>query len=340
MLQNADDAGATEIEYVLDTNSYLDGPLLYDGLKESQGPALLARNNSIFRDVDFASLSSVGDSRKRHEASSTGKFGQGFNAVYHWTDGPWVYSRNWLLLLDPHERWSLETGQPGGPTWDVVKEQACVEIQNHLKTFRAFQLDVSQEIDETVIRIPLRTKAQALTSKIVEREITTNEIKEALDQFGQEVREGGLLFLKHIQKVTVRINDDVVWDAKILQDNPMNLKLVIFDQSCAINSQMLMLNRARQELPADFNKIFAPGAGPIAAGQYLSKIFNIEVEFTKKETRTVYRYVVHHTMSTSSGDKDLDQWARERKLFAWIAVAAPIKVSYNSVQLQSLSKYI
>ena len=216
---------------MLDTNSYLDGPLLYDELMEYHGPALLARNNSVFSDADFASLSSVGDSRKRHEASSTGKFGQGFNAVYHWTDGPWVYSRNWLLLLDPHERWSVESGQPGGPTWDVVKEQGCEEIQNHLKTFRAFHLDLSRDINETIIRIPLRTKAQARTSKIVEREITIKEIKDALDHFGQEVREGGLLFLKHIQKVTVRIDENVAWEAKILQDCPRNLKSVIVDQS-------------------------------------------------------------------------------------------------------------
>ncbi len=231
LLQNADDAGATAVEYVLDTNSYLEGPLLYDGLKEYHGPALLAWNDKVFTDADFASLSSVGDSRKRHEASSTGKFGQGFNSVYHWTDGPWVYSRNWLLLLDPHERWSVESGQPGGPTWDVVKERDCKEIQNHLNTFRAFDLDVSREIDGTIIRIPLRTKAQALTSKIVEREITVEEIKDALDQFGREVREGGLLFLKHVEKVTVRNNADVVWEAKILQDSPRSLKLVILNQS-------------------------------------------------------------------------------------------------------------
>ena len=231
LLQNADDAGATVIEYVLDTNSYLDGPLLYHGLKEYHGPALLARNNSVFTDADFASLSSVGDSRKRHEASSTGKFGQGFNAVYHWTDGPWVYSRNWLLLLDPHERWSVESGQPGGPTWDVVEERGSEEIQNHLKTFQALNLDVSREIDETIIRIPLRTKAQALTSKIVEREITVEEIKGALHQFAQEVREGGLLFLKHIQTVSVRINNDVIWEAKVLHDSPGSLKSVTTDQS-------------------------------------------------------------------------------------------------------------
>ena len=81
LLQNADDAGATEIEYVLDTNGYADVPLLFDELAGYQGPALLARNNSVFRDEDFDSLSSLGDSVKRQDPTSTGKFGQGFNAV-------------------------------------------------------------------------------------------------------------------------------------------------------------------------------------------------------------------------------------------------------------------
>jgi len=81
LLQNADDARATEIEYVLDTNTYSDSPLMYDELREYHGPALLARNNSIFTDQDFNSLSSVGDSGKRYDPAATGKFGLGFNSV-------------------------------------------------------------------------------------------------------------------------------------------------------------------------------------------------------------------------------------------------------------------
>ncbi len=83
-MQNADDARATEIEYVLDTKTYNDSPLMYDELREYHGPALLARNNSVFRDQDFSSLSSVGDSGKRYDPATTGKFGLGFNSVgYH-----------------------------------------------------------------------------------------------------------------------------------------------------------------------------------------------------------------------------------------------------------------
>ena len=55
--------------------------MLYDGLKQFQGPALLARNNKTFADKDFDSLSSIGDSKKRYDAAATGKFGQGFNSV-------------------------------------------------------------------------------------------------------------------------------------------------------------------------------------------------------------------------------------------------------------------
>lgn len=95
LLQNADDAGASEIEYVLDTKTYNNTPLLYEGLKEFHGPALLARNNSVFTDEDFSSLSSVGDSRKRNDATTTGKFGLGFNSVSHESQfGPFTQTRN------------------------------------------------------------------------------------------------------------------------------------------------------------------------------------------------------------------------------------------------------
>ena len=106
LLQNADDAGATEIEYVLDTKTYGRKPLLAHGLEEFQGPALLARNNSVFRDEDFNGLSTVGDSVKAKDPTTTGKFGQGFNAV-----SPSLY----ILLI-------LAKGEILSPVLDVPLE--------------------------------------------------------------------------------------------------------------------------------------------------------------------------------------------------------------------------
>ncbi|KAL8669925.1 MAG: hypothetical protein Q9168_005505 [Polycauliona sp. 1 TL-2023] len=208
LLQNADDAQASEIEYVLDTSSYEDSPLIDPRLQAYHGPALLVKNNQVFTDPDCESLASIGDSRKRDDPASTGKYGQGFNSCFHWTDGPWILSRHWLLLLDPHREWSTDCG---GPTYDILQDS--LEIQNHLKTFRRAGINTSQAVNATVIRIPLRTKSQAEKSKIVNRQATVQEITKALHDLGQEIREGGMLFLRYVRKVTVKIDGNVLWEA-------------------------------------------------------------------------------------------------------------------------------
>jgi hypothetical protein len=67
--------------FVLDTASYPENPVLVDGLSEFQGPALLAYNDAIFTEKDFASLTSLGDSKKLQDKAATGKFGLGFSSV-------------------------------------------------------------------------------------------------------------------------------------------------------------------------------------------------------------------------------------------------------------------
>ena len=137
--------------------------------------------------------------------------------MYHWTDGPSIYSRNWLLILDPHEWWSRESQNPGGPRWDVVKYQGSIEIQNHLVTFNEFGLDRHSPLNQTIIRIPLRSSAQAAASKISQLEVELSDIRQALEEFSQEIEEGGLLFLKHIRKVIIRVGSDVVLNAAMLE---------------------------------------------------------------------------------------------------------------------------
>ena len=141
--------------------------------------------------------------------------------MYHWTDGPWIYSRNWLLILDPHERWSAseEINKPRGPTWDVVGNGDSVEIQNHMKALGAFDFDHRLDFNETIIRIPLRTEAQKETSKIAKHAISIGDIRVALEKFVQEIRAGGLLFLKHVRKVIVRVDDSVISTAQIIEDD-------------------------------------------------------------------------------------------------------------------------
>ena len=59
-------------------------------------------NDAEFEKKDFDSLKSLGDSRKATELGKTGRFGIGFNSVYHITDLPCLFSGETVLILDPH----------------------------------------------------------------------------------------------------------------------------------------------------------------------------------------------------------------------------------------------
>lgn len=59
MIQNADDAGATEVRFFLDNRTHSSDALLQSNLSAYQGPSLLAFNNAVFADRDWASIQKV-----------------------------------------------------------------------------------------------------------------------------------------------------------------------------------------------------------------------------------------------------------------------------------------
>jgi sacsin len=75
LVQNADDAGAARVRLCLDRRPHGRASLLAPALAQWQGPALLAYNDAVFTDEDFASISRVGDSRKVAQTWKTGRFG-------------------------------------------------------------------------------------------------------------------------------------------------------------------------------------------------------------------------------------------------------------------------
>jgi sacsin len=208
-------------------------------------------------------------------------------------------------LLDPHEWWSGDSESPGGPAWDVVENQNCVELRNHLETFRVFDLDTTQGIQQTIIRVPLRTEAQAARSKIVGREISVNEIRTALEQFAEEMKEGGLLFLKHVRSIILRIDNEIISKIQILEEGS-DLK-------------------TRRELPLDFKQLYVPQTPPAGQREIFKKL-TLRIQFSSAAHTFVQTYLIQHTMMMSSGDIDLDNWASQRKLFPWTAVAVLLDV--------------
>src|ERR1044072_5480296 len=75
ILQNSDDAKSVEQVFILDHNTYQPRDLNYlfdPNLVRFQGPALLARNDTIFEERDFESLLKLADSEKHDQFDKIG----------------------------------------------------------------------------------------------------------------------------------------------------------------------------------------------------------------------------------------------------------------------------
>lgn len=103
LVQNADDAGAKSISFCLDSRSHPSSKLAGQSLAQFQGPSLLVHNDAVFTENDFQSIQRIGDSLKKSDSqkSKIGRFGIGFNSVYHITDLPSFISSSFLVMLDP-----------------------------------------------------------------------------------------------------------------------------------------------------------------------------------------------------------------------------------------------
>ena len=85
LIQNADDAGAKVVHFYIDNRKHRSDSLDNKKLAEYQGPALIAANDAVFTEKDWEGIQQLQDSVKAEDPFSVGKFGIGFNAVYHIT---------------------------------------------------------------------------------------------------------------------------------------------------------------------------------------------------------------------------------------------------------------
>ena len=85
LIQNADDAGASEVKFILDRHDYPTDNLIHENLSGFQGPALYAWNNAVFKDEDWEHFGKIEESSKEKDALKVGRFGVGFLSVFHIT---------------------------------------------------------------------------------------------------------------------------------------------------------------------------------------------------------------------------------------------------------------
>ena len=85
MIQNADDAGATVVQFYVDCRHHGTSGLVKPELAAYQGPALISANDAMFSEQDWEGIQSLQQSIKAEGPFKVGRFGIGFNSVYHLT---------------------------------------------------------------------------------------------------------------------------------------------------------------------------------------------------------------------------------------------------------------
>ena len=73
------------MRFYLDSRKHKTESLVKEELKDYQGPALLAYNDTQFTPKDWRGIQNFKQSEKKDDPIKIGKFGIGFNSVYHIT---------------------------------------------------------------------------------------------------------------------------------------------------------------------------------------------------------------------------------------------------------------
>ena len=212
LLQNADDAKATEVRFLIDWRKHPASSLLDDELKVWQGPALVAYNNSVFLNEDFEHICELAAETKMKDPLKTGRFGVGFCATYHMTDLPSFISRHFFTMFDPHTNYlgdRVSEGEPGMRI-DLVENKDSLTIyadqfQPYNGLFGCNIFDLPREgFQGTLFRFPFRTLSTARKS-MISTEVNDRRSVGRLLQHFKEQASHLLLFLKHVRKVSISV---------------------------------------------------------------------------------------------------------------------------------------
>ncbi|GJP36737.1 hypothetical protein CLOM_g21211 [Closterium sp. NIES-68] len=203
LVQNADDAGAREAAFLLDHSRFGASSVLSPRMAEWQGPSLYAYNDAVFSDRDLIAISRIGQDSKLEKPSAIGRFGLGFNSVYHFTDVPGFVSGQNLVIFDPHAS-NLPGITPSHPGLKIsfVGRGLPDQFPDQFRPFLLFGCDLQSAYHGTLFRFPLRSEAAAGRSEIKHEPCTPEDIKHLFKSFQRTATEA-LLFLRNVGRISV-----------------------------------------------------------------------------------------------------------------------------------------
>uniref|UniRef100_A0A3Q2VRF0 HEPN domain-containing protein n=1 Tax=Haplochromis burtoni TaxID=8153 RepID=A0A3Q2VRF0_HAPBU len=201
LIQNADDAEATEIHFIWDKRQHGKEKTFGEKWNNLQGPALCVFNNKVFSDADIKGIQQLGKGGKQNTSGKIGKYGVGFNSVYHLTDCPSILTGDkQLCISDPNQNY-IEN-HSNKPRYGIGYKLADTFKEMYVDVYKSFLPDKFSLKEGTMFRLPLRMDTNANTSKISQQGVTDHDMEELCSALSEDP-EGIMLFLKNICKIKV-----------------------------------------------------------------------------------------------------------------------------------------
>uniref|UniRef100_W5M0P3 Sacsin molecular chaperone n=2 Tax=Lepisosteus oculatus TaxID=7918 RepID=W5M0P3_LEPOC len=310
LIQNAEDAGASEVKFMYDEMEYGQESLWSDDMAQYQGPALYAYNNAVFTAEDWNGIQEIARSRKREDPLKVGRFGIGFNSVYHITDVPSIFSGDQIGILDPHQ--ALFGPHESGQCWNLKSD--VKEIDEHADQFAPYVglFGISEKTIKdggfpgTLFRFPLRIKPSQLSSNIYNKE----KVLELFESFKADA-DTVLLFLKSVQVVSLHVRESDGTERMLFRvtasENP-ELKL---ERPSSLKTLGLAIDSYSNGLPS----------GSITCATYQLNI-EMEDETAKEVQRT--SWLVCNSVGGRGMCNELDCLADDLRFIPTIGIAMPL----------------
>jgi 2Fe-2S type ferredoxin len=272
LIQNADDAGAKRIHITFDWRQHPCNGLPAPTMRELMGAAMVVYNDSTFSDADFDNIQSLGESGKRETLWKTGRFGVGFNSVYHVTDYPSFISRDRIVFFDPHAT-AIPGTNAGEPGRSWLLADGWWDSAEFMNVYAPGGLEPgTTNFNGTIFRLPLRTPAQAECSKIRTQPFLRDKNVEPLLADLSRMGEEFLIFLKSVIEIKVRSIESDGTVRELLSITTTNGSEVI--------AQRERLQAALKQSPADFWQMCQTRPSELPSVSYRHQIQTITPENT------------------------------------------------------------
>ncbi|XP_026867820.2 sacsin isoform X1 [Electrophorus electricus] len=310
LIQNAEDAGATEVKFLYDETEYGVDLLWSHDMAQYQGAALYVYNDAVFTAEDWNGIQEIARSRKREDPLKVGRFGIGFNSVYHITDVPSIFSGDQIAMLDPHQL--LFGVHESGQCWNLKSDiKEVTKLSDQFAPFVGLFGSSEKTIADgnfpgTLFRFPLRTKPSQLSSNIYNKE----KVLELFESFKADA-DTVLLFLKSVQKVSLHTRESDGTERLLFQVTAGENSERKLERPTSLKTLDLAINNYSNSVPND----------SVTCATYQLAI-DVYDKPAKEKQKTMW--LVCNAVGGRGMCRELDSLADDLKFIPTIGIALPL----------------